>query len=1052
MAKFPSQYELAFSEAFEKLNTAQKQAVENIEGPVLVIAGPGTGKTQILATRIGKILQQTDTLPNNILCLTYTDTGRVEMRNRLFSLIGPAAYRVNIHTFHSFCNEVIQDNLTYFGRQNLEAISELEEIELFKELLNNVPTDSLLKKFKGDVNYEIPKVKSLFSLIKKEAWTLDFLNKKIDSYIAELPSKDGFFYKRNYKQFKAGEPNQDRIKEETEYMEKVREAVNLYPKYEQMMREKGRYTFDDMILWVLKAFTENNNILLNYQERYLYFLVDEFQDTSGSQKMLLQHLIDYWETPNVFVVGDDDQSIFSFQDANVKNIRDFATEYSNGLLKVVLVENYRSTQNILDTAKILIEHNKERIINDDASLNKNLVASNIYLKDLNIPPEIIEYPNPANEAICVAHKIEELISKGKVKPTEIAVIYRNHKQVEELSNYLEKKNIGVNMKRSVNLLELPFVHKIITILEFIAAEIDVPYSGDEMLFQILHFDFFNIPAIDIAKISLKVAQLNYGNRNEKTSIRRAISEDGLSTKPDLFSTDEVSEIKRVSDIFERLVKVTASQETLQVLFETVIHKTGILSYIRQSPEKLWFMQVITSLFDFIKAETHKDPTLSLQRLLDMIETMKNNRLRLNLTKVSSSTDGVNLITAHGSKGTEYEYVFLIGCNKNTWDDKKSSSMFEFRLPDNLSDEKYEVDELEEARRLFYVAMTRAKTHLAISYSVMDNENKNKVLERSAFVGEIIEGTGINEIKEKAEDKTVEEYLELLYTAKAAPNIRLVDKAYLDSILQNYSLSVTHLNNYLDCPVKFYYQNLIRVPAAKGESMAFGSAVHSTLQALFEKMRANDNTFPPKEIMLEDFERFMLRNRESFTKEQYTRKMEYGGKILPAYYDYYINKWNKVVIVEKNIRNVEVEGVPLNGKLDKLEFDGKKVNVVDYKTGRYENAKKKLKGPVGDDKIGGDYWRQAVFYKILLDNQKYNDWDAVSAEFDFIEPVKNEYKAEKIVITKEDIAIVLGQITDTWEKIQNHEFSKGCNKDDCQWCDFVKENEMKVALHELADEE
>ncbi|HTB31742.1 MAG TPA: UvrD-helicase domain-containing protein, partial [Bacteroidia bacterium] len=139
MAKFPSQYELAFSEAFEKLNAAQKQAVENIEGPVLVIAGPGTGKTQILATRIGKILQQTDTPAHGILCLTYTDTGRVEMRNRLFSLIGPAAYRVNIHTFHSFCNEVIQDNISYFGRQNMEAISELEQLELFNELLKSLP-------------------------------------------------------------------------------------------------------------------------------------------------------------------------------------------------------------------------------------------------------------------------------------------------------------------------------------------------------------------------------------------------------------------------------------------------------------------------------------------------------------------------------------------------------------------------------------------------------------------------------------------------------------------------------------------------------------------------------------------------------------------------------------------------------------------------------------------------------------------------------------------------------------------------------------------------
>jgi DNA helicase II / ATP-dependent DNA helicase PcrA len=1051
MNKNSSKYTETFTQALETLNPAQRAAVENIEGPVLVIAGPGTGKTQILATRIGKILQQTDTPAHSILCLTYTDTGRVEMRNRLFNLIGPAAYRVNIHTFHSFCNEVIQDNLSYFGRQNLETISELEEVELFRELLNNLPTDSLLKRFKGDVNYEIPKVKNLFSLIKKEAWSLDFLNERINDYLAELSTKDGFFYKRNYKQFKAGEPNQDRIKEETEYMDKVREAVNLYPTYDAMMRERGRYTFDDMILWVLKAFQENNNILLNYQERYLYFLVDEFQDTSGSQKQLLEHLIKYWDTPNVFVVGDDDQSIFSFQDANVKNIRDFANEYSNGLHKVVLVENYRSTQNILDAAKILIEHNKERIINDDTALNKNLVASRPSLKNLNIPPQIIEYPNPANEAICIVHKIEELISVEKIKPSEIAVIYRNHKQVEELSGYLEKKNIGLNMKRNINLLELTFVHKILTILEFIAAEIDVAYSGDEMLFEILHFDFFKISAIDIARLSLQVAQKNYGNRSERTSIRRAISEDGGSSKPDLFSTEEISEIKRASNVLENLIKASPNL-TLQGLFEEVVREAGILNYILNSPEKPWLMQVITGLFDFVKGETRKDPSISLQRLLDMIETMRNNRIRLDLVKVSSTADGVNLVTAHGSKGTEYEYVFIIGCNKNTWDDKKSSGQFEFRLPDNLSDDKYVVDELEEARRLFYVAMTRAKTHLSISYSVLDNENKNKVLERSAFVGEIIEGAAITEKKEKAEESTLIEYLELQYTAKAAPKIELVDKSYLDSLLENYSLSVTHLNNYLDCPIKFYYQNLIKVPAAKGESMAFGSAVHSTLQALFEKMKANGNIFPPKEIMLDDFQRFMYRNRESFTKEQYNRRLEYGGKILPSYYDFYINKWNKIVILEKNIRNVEVEGVPLNGKLDKLEFEGKKVNVVDYKTGSYLYAKKKLKGPIGDDTIGGDYWRQAVFYKILLDNQKYNDWDAVSAEFDFIEPVKDEYKSEKIVISKEDINIVLDQIVDTWQKIQNHEFSKGCNKEDCHWCRFVKENHLQVALHEVTDEE
>jgi DNA helicase-2/ATP-dependent DNA helicase PcrA len=207
------------------------------------------------------------------------------------------------------------------------------------------------------------------------------------------------------------------------------------------------------------------------------------------------------------------------------------------------------------------------------------------------------------------------------------------------------------------------------------------------------------------------------------------------------------------------------------------------------------------------------------------------------------------------------------------------------------------------------------------------------------------------------------------------------------------------------------------------------------------------------VMLQDFDWFMDKNLELFTRDQYLRRKDYGHKILPPYYDFYINKWNKIVNLEVNIRNVEVNGVPINGKLDKLEFTGKSVNVVDYKTGRYDNARKKLKPPSGDDKIGGDYWRQAVFYKILLDNEKYNNWNAVSSEFDFVEPVKkDEYKTEKITITKEDIDIVLEQITDTWKKIQNHEFSKGCGKDDCHWCNFVKENHRHVIFHEVTEEE
>lgn len=833
----PTKYDTAFNEAFNKLNRAQREAVDAIEGPVLVIAGPGTGKTQILATRIGKILQNTDTPPHSILCLTYTDTGRVEMRNRLFTLIGPAAHRVNIHTFHSFCNEVIQDNLSYFGKQNLEAISELEEVELFQKLLDSLPKESPLKKFKGDVSFETFRVKNLFSLMKREDWNVDFLNERIDNYISELPTKDGFFYKRKYKEFEAGSPNLNKIREETENMEKLRAAVNLYPEYVEMMNEIARYTFDDMILWVLAAFKDNPNMLLTYQERYLYFLVDEFQDTSGSQNHLLKHLIDFWDVPNIFVVGDDDQSIFSFQDANVENIRKFASQYAKDLKKVVLKDNYRSTQVILDLAKKLIEHNKERIINSDPSLDKDLKSENPKLASLNIAPEIVEYPNTANEAIDIANQIDTLIRNG-VQPTDIAIIYRNHRQVESIVTYLEKKKIGINMKRSVNLLDLPFIHKVLSILKYIALENDVAYGGEELLFEILHFDFFKIPPLDIARISLEVAQKNYGNRKEKCSIRQTINQqtDGVA---DLFTQAEVNEIKRVSKVLEYLIG-KMNNLTLQELFEEVVREAGVLNYIINSPEKPWLMQVLTTLFNFIKSETRKDPSLTLQRLLTMIDTMHKHSLRIGLQKISSVENGVHLMTAHGSKGTEFEYVFIIGCNRNVWDEKNSAGSRTFRLPDNFSTNKYDIDELEESRRLLYVAVTRAKTHLAISYPIQDENSKN--LERSAFIGEFMEGSNLTENKKHVDEKLVVEFLELQYTAKAVPEIELIDKQYINKLLENYSLSVTHLNNYLDCPIKYYYQNLLRVPAAKSESMAFGSAIHLTLQALFEKMKANNNIY------------------------------------------------------------------------------------------------------------------------------------------------------------------------------------------------------------------
>ncbi|MEO6315849.1 MAG: ATP-dependent DNA helicase [Chitinophagaceae bacterium] len=1034
-----------YANEYKKLNNQQQKAVETIEGPVMVNAGPGTGKTQILALRIGSILEQTDTNPNNILCLTYTDNGAIEMRNRLLKIIGSAAYNVRIHTFHSFCNEVIQDNLTYFGKLNLAPIGDLEEIDLFYKLIDSIGKDNPLKRFRGDVYYEKDRLRSLYSLMKKEAWDPTYLNSRIDLYLSSLPSKEGFFYKRKYKQFNAGDPKPAAINDETDRMEMLRAAVNLYPRYNEMMAGLGRYNFDDMILWVLDAFNKNKNMLLDYQERFLYFLVDEFQDTSRSQNLLLQHLTGYWETPNLFVVGDADQSIFSFQDANVENIIEVETKYAASLTKIDLVNNYRSSQNILTAAHRVIAHNSLRTV--QPGNDKPLRASNQNLLGIFIEPVIAEYANPAQEAIDIAMQIEALVNQG-ISGKEIGVIYRNHAQVATIISILEEKKIAVNTKRKIDLLQLPFIQNIVYLLTWINKEKYIPYSADDILFQLLHSDFFSIAPLNIAKLSMTVAAKNRVSKEDTFSLRRLMAEAAIP-KADLFNQPNGQSLKEVSDMLEDLLK-TSGNTTLQQLLEQVIQKAGVLSYIMHSEEKPWYMQVLNAFFNYLKEENKRNPELSLDEWLSNMETMKRNRLPIPLYKLTANDEGVNMVTAHGAKGSEYAQVFVIGCTQHIWDDSNNSGKYTFKLPDNLVSIHRTATDLEESRRLFYVAVTRAKTHLHVSYPLKDDKDKEQT--KSTFITELLEGSNLSITHKQVPDVLLADYLLSQFKIKARPEIEVVEDEYIDQLLKRYTLSVTHLNNFLDCPLKFYYQNLIRVPAAKNESMAFGSAVHWAIERLFVKMRANDNVFPTARELVEDFNWHMKNNREAFTPEAFQLKTDYGEKILPAYYNYHINRWNKVVIAEKAVRNVTVQQIPINGKLDKLEFNGRQVNVVDYKTGKYANAKKKLAPPGEALPHGGDYWRQAVFYKILLDNDKTNDWQVVSTEFDFIEPVNDEYKTALVQITDADIATVTQQIINTWQKIQDKAFKIGCGKPDCEWCNFVKSNSLAVVLHPPEEEE
>jgi DNA helicase-2/ATP-dependent DNA helicase PcrA len=1048
MSKKREQLKEIFLREFDKLNENQKKAVSQIEGPVMVIAGPGTGKTQILAIRIGKILLETDALPQNILCLTYTDAGAVAMRERLIRFIGTDAYKVNISTFHAFCNQIIQENPGAFNKFELNPIDDLEKARIMKEIISTLPNDHELKKFKGNLYYYSGALSRLFSDIKRENWTVAYLEEKIKEYVESLPYREQFVYKRNSGKFKKGDLKELEIKKEKEKMDRLLAAVKLFTKYEALMDEYNYYDFDDMINWVIKAFDTRPELLADYQERYQYILVDEYQDTSGSQNYLVEQLISYWDRPNIFVVGDDDQSIYRFQGANVKNMEDFFSRYDAFLSTVVLTENYRSTQPILNISTSLIAENQERLINKRKGLSKDLVSSNPDFKNLTHLPEVHEYDSVKLELLGIAQRISDLVASG-VQPCDIAVIFRENKPLVELLNILRVKNIPGYCKRSLNLLDTPFCNNFIDIIRYIAAEYKEPFSGEELLFKILHFEFFKISPLEIAKLT---AAIKYEeNPGKRKSLREAINEK-LNTPPaTLFDQSLSGELQQAAEVLECLIKAVPNN-TILSLMDKIVRETGLLQYIMNHEEKIWMLQMLTAIYDFVKAETSRNPMLSPADLVDVIDLMRAENIPLPLVQVTGSNKGVNLLTAHGSKGLEFEYVFLGGTAKEFWTERKSN--YGFRFPDTIIPSNSSGSDEEEARRLFYVAITRAKKYLYISYPAFSDAGKP--YEKSVFVTSILD----NHPEIKVQKQEISAEIQALYQAAmfeydARPELQKIEEDFITRLLEKFEMNVTALNNYLDCPLKFYYNNLIRIPSAKNEYTEFGSAVHYALYMLFSITPATGNILS-KDAFIGEFRKYMQRRRENFTEEVFKNRMAYGEKILGEYYDARAAEFHRKVKVEDTVKTV-LNNIPLKGKIDKIEFFDNGINVVDYKTGSYENARKKFNppDPHKNDPHGGDYWRQAVFYKILIENSyQYRNQEVSSVEFDFVEPTESDpvYPKRKVEISPEDERIVSEQIRSTWEKIHNRDFYTGCGDPDCSYCNFVKQNKLFTKLHAPEPEE
>ncbi len=988
-----------FKERLKELNPAQKEAVNAIDGPVMVVAGPGTGKTKILTLRIANILANTDTDPESILALTYTTSGVISMRERLLETIGDRAYRVNIFTFHAFCEHIIKEFSFYFEELGgARVIGDLERVEIIESIIKNNKFEHLVS-FHDEFSF-LNKIVDGILAIKKDGLSPEEFIKKLPLWKKELLENDDIYYKKDYGDFKKGDLKPVEEEKINKKIERAKELAEIFSFYQTELKKRGLYDFSDMILYVKEALSINKELKADVQEKYQYVLVDEHQDTNEGQNTIIEFLTDAPHLdgkPNIFTVGDEKQSIYRFQGASAKTFLRFQDLYKD-IHSVILSENYRSTQNILNGAHSLIV--KSKGLEDSVTLHSNE-------KD-NEKINVLEFSNYKFELLHLVESIKEKIKSG-ISPSEIAVLYRANKNVGEIKTIFDFYKIPYTIFSKDKILDDSNIRNLINILKVI-----INPNDDHSLGKVLFTNFLNLDSYDSVRILDKYKSLR---KEEKKHIFAIIENKKILKEIDIKNTQQFFDF---SETIKNL-KIESLNQNFIDFFKIFLEKIGYIEYMIKSVDSRVQLVKLDKLFDEIKNQSQNKKEYSLADFIYFVDSFVKYNLDIKSTD-PEIIEGVSLMTAHGSKGREFEYVYIINATRKSWESSRGGG-------NNISLPIYQYDgDIEDERRLFYVAMTRAKKGLTISFSRTDNEGREH--EESEFVKEIDSAFKKEENMKAFEIKNIDKLSVFLNFEKRSAS--LFDKEYLQKLFFERGLNVSALNNYLDCPIKYLYKNLIRIPDIYSQSMKFGSVVDFALNNFFEKSK-NEEKILSKKILLEEFEKGL--RKYNLPEKDEDKFRERGEVALSEYYDEYSKNWTYKVSTQFPVRrDFELDNkqiLKLSGTLDKIEYIddlfSANVNIIDHKTGKPFSEKTK------DQKE--NYERQLIFYKLLLTDYDKKDFKINKSILDFVEKnKKGKFEQYEFNVTKEHLDKLKEEINTCAKEVLSMEFlEKGCNKKDCEWC-------------------
>ncbi|MCL2807903.1 MAG: ATP-dependent helicase [Coriobacteriia bacterium] len=1057
-------------------NNEQRQAIESLDGPVLVIAGPGTGKTQLLSLRVANILHSKDVSPHNVLCLTFTNAGASAMTKRLAQLIGPSALGVHISTFHSFASGLRTRFLEYFQRGVLDAaVPDLRaKTELARLLAELSIHDPLYQRPYKGLPSNLSEVTSCISTLKKSGLSpaqiaaiatqnleffeyvqgetsligliddalkgsraakfakLDALPHEIAAIVQKLPSNlteplistpgvylpyaqylvNSFLNTQLYDDdgktvgfqnlrdslFKAN----PRVFKDQEKSKKLLSVIGIYKQYQDYLAKNGFYDYDDMIFDALHALEDSSQLRAMLAEQYQYILVDEFQDTNGSQMRLLDLLAGSSESPNILVVGDDDQAIYRFQGASVEYLNAFEQHYPH-TKRIVLNTNYRSTPSLVGLGAQLAEQIENR-----APASKTQKKLRAHKKELAATSFVAHcYTSSELQYYEVARAIRQRIDAGFMQESlhpgeEIAVIARNHSSLRGLIVYLRHFDIPYNYDVSTTVAQIEPLQTLLKLLRFCAYYAAGSKEHAEAL----------LPSI--------VSALEFGiEPRVYFSFAVSLHKERISWMQAL----ERSPHEQLSSLFTWLTEL--SFESLNSPVRSLILKAAkpLLAYYegREKAEPfdlIEFNYGVRALLKFVEGELEAERNtggarpLRLADVVSLYDEAERFSFDIDIEVPVVRSEAISLMSAHKSKGLEFDLVYLLDADDQTWHTRKADRGY---ISQNMLIS--ESGDIDDDRRLLFVAATRAR----------------ESLEASFYRGELVrELMGIAEVREvETNDATIATISAHCWEDNFYPSNASI-MALADPLFEGRALSVSLLNSFVTYKDEydsraleggsFFRRQILRLPSEPSIALDFGNIVHELMEQVFTLVVKGSGS--PQNAAFDTTVQELLANCQqkiawldyeaAIIAHHQERFLQIADLFLPKLYELLSNASGTLEYCSEYSLTTTIDDILLTGKCDLLICDSatKTIEVYDYKTGNPDTAT-----------FDAGYLRQLQFYKLLIENSsEFEGWTVRGGADLFVEPSAKQggvlAKQRFHTVSTDDLGHLQKLIAAVWHRIQH----------------------------------